>query len=108
MMLNIGQLIEDAENIRQYFVDKHEREYGKGWTEDEDPTSDVFVQRIDRILAYFKERYVPPSEPGSYRDARGILDSDEPAEASIRRSRDDVIESGVNIDTEFECGVSLD
>lgn len=77
MTLNIGQLLDDAKRIRKTIADLHDGDY------------DAFdeLKAIDRIIAYFEERYVPPSEPGSFRQARGIIESDEPAEVSIRRIR---------------------
>lgn len=61
MTLDIEQLIKDAELVQQSIDGR------LGWSAE--------LEAIDRILAYFRARYTPPSEPGSYRDARGALEA---------------------------------
>ena len=103
MMLNIGQLLDDAKLIKRALDD-----YSDWFPHEEHPAE---LEAIDRIIAYFQERYVPPGEPGRYKETRGLTGwqpGDEPADESIRRIRGDVIESGVNIDTRFEGGTSWD
>lgn len=89
MMLNIGQLLDDAQVIRETLLEDLEFDTAVGMP-DGGAHANEDLERIDRIIAYFQERCTPPSEPGSYKQARGIIDwqpGDEPAEESVRRIR---------------------
>lgn len=86
MTLDIGQLIEDAKMLRGALMSCEgcPRDFGL----EEDFSREY--EALERIIAYFEARYVPPSEPGSYKETRGVLawkEGDEPAEDSIRRIR---------------------